>query len=131
MSQENVDIIRRFFEVWNTGDLDKAYEACHPDLVMRMEGNWPEPGPYFGREEVKRWDLQFRDTWASVTVEPISDFVHSADRVVARHALRGVGQGPTTHLEVTIIHTLRGGKIRETEFHWDHAEALEAIGLAE
>lgn len=131
MSQENVEIIREFFEAWNAGDLGKAYEAGHPDMVMRMEGNWPEPGPYFGREAVRRWDMQFRDTWESVVVEPITDFAHSADRVVARYALRGVGRGPTSELEVTIIHTMRGGKIREIEFHWDHAEALDAVGLAD
>jgi ketosteroid isomerase-like protein len=131
MGQENVEVVRRFFDAWNSGDLDKAYEACHPDMIMRMEGNWPEPGPYFGRDAVRRWDTEFRDTWDTVTTKPITQYLHTADRVVSRYALHGVGQGPASNIEVTMIHTLRQGKIREVEFHWDHDEALEAVGLSE
>lgn len=130
MSQENIEIVREFFSTWNAGDLDRAWERLHPDVVMRMEGDWPEPGPYFGREAVHLWDAQFRETWDEVTVQ-ITDIVHSADRVVGRYALRGIGKGPVTELEVSIIHTIRDGRIREIEFHWDHIEALRAVGLSE
>jgi len=53
MSQENVEIVREFIKAWNAGDLAKAYETSHADMIMRMEGNWPEPGPHFGRDAVK------------------------------------------------------------------------------
>ena len=34
-------------------------------------------------------------------------------------------------MEVTTIYSVRDGKVREVEFFWDHAEALEAAGLSE
>jgi ketosteroid isomerase-like protein len=34
-------------------------------------------------------------------------------------------------MELTALYSLRGGKIIYQEFFWDHAEALEAVGLSE
>jgi ketosteroid isomerase-like protein len=32
---------------------------------------------------------------------------------------------------VTVVNTVRKGKITNTAYFWDHAEALEAVGLSE
>ena len=34
-------------------------------------------------------------------------------------------------MEMTGVHTVRKGRILDHEFFWDHAEALEAVGLSE
>lgn len=44
---------------------------------------------------------------------------------------RGEGQGPESALEWTVILTVRKAKINSIEYFWDHAEALEAMGLSE
>jgi len=75
------------------------------------------------------WE-QLRETWDADTVEPIS-FIDGGDRVVVRMVWRGVGHGPDLNMEVTQVYTVRKGKIRTVEFFWDHAEALEAVGLSE
>jgi ketosteroid isomerase-like protein len=62
---------------------------------------------------------------------PVSDFVHAADRVAARFIWRGAGHGPEADLEMTVVWTVRKGKIIYQEAFWDHAEALEAAGLSE
>jgi len=41
------------------------------------------------------------------------------------------GYGPEANLEMTWVGTIRKGKIYGLEFFWNHAEALEAVGLAE
>ena len=46
MSQENVEIVRRGFEVWNAGDMDSFRELCDPGVIWRGPEGWPEPGPY-------------------------------------------------------------------------------------
>ncbi len=43
----------------------------------------------------------------------------------------GAGYGPGVDLEVTGVFPVRRGAIFGTEFFWDHAEAIEAVGLAE
>ena len=101
MSQENLEIVRRFYDALNAGEVNTVRDSLDPDAVMRPMKGWPEPGPYVGR-----------------------------DTIVA-YAWKTVGQGPPSNLEATAVHTLREGKIREIEFFGDHTEALEAAGLSE
>ena len=63
MSQENMEVVRRSFEAWNAGDMDAFRELYDPDAIMRMAEDWPEPGPYVGREAIMREFEQLRQTW--------------------------------------------------------------------
>jgi ketosteroid isomerase-like protein len=129
MSQENVEIVRALFEAWNVGDMDAWASFLAPDVISRVPQDWPEPGPYAGREAVLRQAQQNRETWDADAAEPIGDFIHAADRVVVRFVWHGRGHGPASNIEVTCVHTVRKGKIIAFEFFWDHAEALEAVGV--
>jgi ketosteroid isomerase-like protein len=130
MSQENVGIVRASLDAWNRGDMEAFAEAYDPDVVMRTAEQWPEPGPYLGREAFMRWQRQLRETWETAVVEAIV-LVDAGDSVVARQRLHGTGHGPETNLEATSIITLRKGKVIMVEWFWDYAEALEAVGLSE
>ncbi|MEZ5156432.1 MAG: nuclear transport factor 2 family protein [Solirubrobacterales bacterium] len=131
MSEENVEVVRAAYESWNKGDMDAFRELFHPDVVARPPEGWPEPGPFVGREALMREWHQLRTTWDADTVEPISDFVGAADRVLVRQVWRGIGQGPQANIETTNVFTLRDCRVIHLEFFWDHAEALEAAGLSE
>ena len=131
MSQENVEVVRRVFEAWNAGDMDAVRDLHDPEVIMRSAKEWPEPGPYVGREAVMREFEQLRETWDADALEPIRDFVDAGDRVLVRFAWHGVGQGPEANVEMTYVATVRKGKIFNIEYFLDHAEALEAVGLPE
>jgi ketosteroid isomerase-like protein len=131
MSQENLEIVRRFYDALNAGDVNTVRDSLDPDAVMRPMKGWPEPGPYVGRDTIVAYIAQLRDTWVADFLEPRSDYVRASDRVIARYAWKTVGHGPPSNLEATAVHTLREGKIREIEFFGDHTEALEAVGLSE
>jgi uncharacterized protein len=131
MSQENVEVVRGVFEAWNAGDMDAVRELFDPDVMWRVAEGWPEPGPFVGREAVIRFLEQLRDTWDADTVEPIGDFIDAADRVVVRYIWRGAGHGPEANMEFTGVLTVRRGRVVFVEFFWDHAEALETLGLSE
>jgi ketosteroid isomerase-like protein len=131
MSQENVEIVRAGFDAWNTGDADALRELHDSDVVLRPPTGWPEPGPYFGREAVMRQFEQLRETWDTDAAEPIGDFIDVGDRVAVRFIWRGAGHGPESNIELTTIQTVRNRKILSVDYYWDHAEALEAVGLSE
>jgi uncharacterized protein len=131
MSEENVEIVRRGFEAWNRGDMDALRELCDPGIVWRPAEGWPEPGPYVGREVVMRQLDQIRETWDTDSFELISDFIDVGDRVAVRFIWRGTGYGPGMNLELTGVYTLRKRRCVSQEFFWDHAEALETLGLSE
>jgi ketosteroid isomerase-like protein len=126
-----VEVVRSNFEVWNAGRMDAWSELLCPDIIMRNPEGWPEPGPQVGRDSVMRWVEQLRETFDADVLEPISECIDAADRVVVRFIWRGAGHGPESNIEVTGVYTVRKGRIFALEFFWDHAEALEALGLSE
>ena len=129
MSQENVEVVKAAFDAWNAGDMDRLRDIYDPNIVLHMLRDWPEPGPYVGREAVMRQWEQIRETWDADFVEPIS-FVDVGDRVVVRQIWR-LGRGPDANIDLTIICTFRQGRVTSLEYFRDHAEALKAVGLEE
>jgi hypothetical protein len=79
---------------------------------------------------MREWE-QLRETFDGDALNPISDFIDAAGRVVVRFIWRGAGRGPEANLEMTGVYTTRKGKLFFVEFFWDHGEALEAVGLSE
>ena len=131
MSEENVAVLRAYGQAWNSGEIDAFREMHDPDVILKTATNWPEPGPYIGREAVIGFYQQARETFDVDAVELTGDLAHGADRVVARWIWHGQGHGPESSMEFTAIYTIRNGKVREVEFFWDHDDALEAAGLSE
>ena len=131
MSQENVEINQATFKAWNAGDMDALHDLYAPDIIMRTPEGWPEPGPFVGREAVMRQWEQQRETFDADTGEWISDFIDTADRGAVRVIWRGAGSGPAANLEMTDLFTVRKGRIFGLECFWDHAEALEVLGLSD
>jgi ketosteroid isomerase-like protein len=130
MSRANVELVRAAFEAWNEGDMDAFRELYDPGAIVGAPDGWPEPGPFVGREAVMRQFEQMRETWDADAVEPISEFIDAADRVVVRFIWRSRGRGPDSNMELTGVYSVRKGRIFRAEFFWDHAEALKAVGPA-
>jgi ketosteroid isomerase-like protein len=131
MSEENVDVVKALVAAWNTGSRDALRDLYDPDVIVRAPDGWPEPGPFVGREAVMRQWEQQREIWDAEALEPIGDYIHTGDRVAVRFIWHAAGHGPEAGFEMTSIHTVRKEKIVLQEFFWDHADALEAIGLSE
>ena len=131
MSQENVKVVRALFEAWNAGDMEKYKTLLHPSIIVHAPPDWPEPGPFVGRETVMAQFAWQRDTLDFDVTELVSDFIDAADRVVVRFRWGGTGRGPDVTIELTGVYTVRKGKNASQEFFWDHAEALATLGLSE
>ncbi|MDX6617172.1 MAG: SnoaL-like polyketide cyclase [Solirubrobacterales bacterium] len=131
MSEENIEVLRAASQAWNAGDMDAFRELHDPDVILRPAKDWPEPGPYTGREAVMGFYRQLRETFDIDTVDLTDDVSHGADRVVIRWIWHAQGQGPESNMEGTTVYSVRNGKVRDIEYFWDHGEALEAAGLSE
>ena len=131
MSEENVEVVRRSIEVWNARDMDAWSEILAPNVTWRVMPDWPEQGPFIGRDAVFLQARQLRESWDSDAVVPVSDYIDAGDQVVLRFIWRGVGRGPESNMEMTCIYTVREDTITAFEYFWDHAEALKAVGLTE
>jgi ketosteroid isomerase-like protein len=131
MTKENVEVVQAGIEAWNAEDMDALRHLYLPAAIVRYPEGWPEPGPFVGREAVMRQFEQTREAWDTDFWEQIGDFVDVGDRVVVRLIWHGLGHGPESRIEATFVITLRKGRILRVEGFWDHAEALETLGLSE
>ena len=56
VSKQDVDVVRRALDAWNSGDLDRGLEVLHPDgEVDWSESRGLERGIYRGRKQVRRF----------------------------------------------------------------------------
>jgi ketosteroid isomerase-like protein len=131
MSQENVEIVRTAFEAWNAGDMEALRELVDPDVFMRSPQNWPEAGPFVGRDAVMRGWEQLRETFDTDWQELTGDILDIGDRAVVRTVWHGVGHGPEMKHASTVVFLVRNRRILHIEFFSDHRQALKAVGLAE
>jgi ketosteroid isomerase-like protein len=131
MSQANVDLVRRWNDAWNAGDMDAWSELLAPNVIWRVMPDWPEQGPFIGRDAVLLQIRQLRESWDSDEVVPVGDLIDAGEQVVLRFIWRGVGRGPESNMEMTCIYTVREDTIIGFEYFWNHAEALKAAGLEE
>ena len=131
MSEESIEVVRTYLRVWNAGDMEGVRELYAPDTVMEVPTDWPESGPFVGRDAVMRQLNQARAAFDSDSVEFLTDPVAVGDRVVVRTGWHGIGRGPQSDMEWTVVSTIRDGLLVNVQYIWDHAEALEAVGLRE
>ena len=130
MSQENVEIVRRSWEleVSERHDRAKALETFDPDVVW----NPVEEGPSYGLDAYmdyyRRWEAPWEDL--ETTAE---EFIDARDRVVVTLYFRGRGRGSGVEVETRFyeVYTLRDGKIVRVDEFTEREDALEAAGLSE
>ena len=136
MSEENVELVRRAFDVFNRGGVD----ACVSEGVWSPEIVWdvtpsgiPGLGAYRGHLEVKRF---FEDDWFSAfpfeewEVE-LEEVIDAGDRMISmsRQHGRGASSGAVAELELAQVATVRDGQIVRIDNYLDREKALEAVGL--
>jgi ketosteroid isomerase-like protein len=129
--EENLALARRVVERWNAGDLDGYVELHHDDVVMVTTPEWPEQGPWKGREQLRARAEEWRGAWERIAVS-LEDTRAKGDTVVIRGSwrTRGRASGAAPSLDFSLVLTSRDGKIERAEFFREHEDALRAAGLA-
>src|SRR5215217_3928310 len=128
MSQENVEVVRSWFDRWNAGDREAFDDEIHADaeLVTSFLG-----GPQHGPEAVRRWFREIEEQFDEWTVMA-DEWSDAGDLVAAvgRVRLRGRGSGVAFDAPVGWLFEIRGGKLwRLQTFLEDPRSAFEAVGL--
>ena len=132
MSQENVELIERFFKLYNRREIDAWVGMMAPDLEWHVDPEDPDTTIHHGQEAVKRYGL----AWAEMmdaTIEVREIFEASDDQAVAwiRIESRGGLSGAQAGQNYAFIFKLRDGLVVRVQETQDKREALEAVGLSE
>ena len=134
MSQENVEIVRRWWDGFNEDGMPPL-ALCDEEIQIRNPPDLPVSGLFEGHDGVRRWrDQTFEivDT-ARVEADDIVD-VHG-DGTTVLMLLRVTGTASHTGIEIdyewAAIWTMRDGKLLRAQGYLNRADALEAAGLSE
>jgi ketosteroid isomerase-like protein len=135
MSQENVEIVRRFLDAYNRRDREAVATLLHPEVEWRTMA-----GPILGVEAVSgRADAL--DFIFERIPEGVENFRSTADRIselpdgrlltMGRYEGRGVASGVPIDVSNAAIWRFEAAMIIFFEDFGSEAEALEAVGLRE
>ncbi|CAN5728669.1 ester cyclase [soil metagenome] len=138
-AEENKEVVRRFWGVWEEGNIGLVDELLAPDYVNHSPGM---PGQPAGPDGVKAIVSMFRSGMPDLKVV-IDDMIAEGDKVAVRYTIEGTHEGdlfgvpPTGHrvsIESFTVERVSDGRIRE---HWrvtdtlDMMQQLEAIPTPE
>src|SRR5438034_4136917 len=94
MSQENVEVVRRFYRAWNRCEEETQTEAFVPEIEFRTAGLASPVGldaVYYGHAGLRKFTQEFREPWEQLFVDP-ERIIEHGEQVVALLRLRGKGR---------------------------------------
>jgi ketosteroid isomerase-like protein len=124
MSEDNVELVRRIYELW--GRRESVREFLADDIEYVNPSYAVEPGTRRGPES---FNLVL-ETYEDFEVE-VDRLIDAGDDVVVLSQFRASGSGSGVALagEMGYVWTLKDGKAVRFQWFMSHQEALDAAGL--
>ncbi len=133
MSRENVEIVRRGFEVFNSGDIERILAFVHTDFKAVVPPELStEPDSYRGHDGIRRYFHSFQEAMDEIRFQP-ERFWDAGQSVVTVVRITAKGRQTAIPVEQHIaqVWTIRDGKPVEIRSYACLSEALNAVGLEE
>jgi ketosteroid isomerase-like protein len=132
MSQENVEAVRRAYEVaYPERTVENVLDAVDENFVWHQRSEWPGRSLYRMEDMPQLWaDLD--DTYTEFSLVP-EEFAPMGEYVVVTVRNSARMRASDARIEATLYHVwhVRDGKAREAWTYSTRAEALRAVGLHE
>ncbi len=128
-AEENKAVVRRFWGVWEEGNIGLVDELVAPDYVNHSPGIPDQPE---GPEGIKAVVSMFRGGMPDLRVV-IDDMIAEGDKVAVRYTIEGTHEGdlfgvsPTGRrlsIQSFTVERVSDGKIRE---HWRVTDTLDMM----
>jgi ketosteroid isomerase-like protein len=130
MSDANVEVVRRLFELYASEGVEAALEMLDEQLVIVIPPELSaEPDSYHGHEGALRYFAGFDGMLEEIRYEALELFPEG-EHVLARIRLggRGVSSGLEVDLEAFVVHTVAGGKVTRIVPYADLESARQSLG---
>jgi ketosteroid isomerase-like protein len=128
---------QRALEAYNRRDLDAVVIGCHPEFEWHPDRRWVEAGlmesSYCGLEGYRRYVAATAEVFGGeVYVQPV-ELIDLGTRfvVLAEAPMRAQASGVPLTEPWALVATVENGQVISYHEYFDHAEALEAVGLSE
>jgi steroid delta-isomerase-like uncharacterized protein len=137
--QENIHIVRRWYDNFNNHKLDLNDAIESPDLRVEASGS---PG-VMNRDQATAYNRQFLDAFPDLHFD-LKDIVAQGDRVAVNWVARGTHKAPLTYASTgfslpptnrmatvpgSSFFEIRNNKIVHSTGHWDQLSLLTQLGV--
>jgi ketosteroid isomerase-like protein len=129
VSESNVEVVRRLFELYASGGMEAALEVLDEQLVIVIPPEMSaEPDSYHGHEGARRYFAGFDGMLEDVRYEAL-DLIPEGEHVLVRARLagRGASSGLEVDLESIVVHSVEGGKVTRIEPYTDLESARKSL----
>jgi ketosteroid isomerase-like protein len=131
MSQENVEIVRRWYDAFNRGDIDAVIALLAPGFEFDTTRSLFLNRGIFGPDLVRTWMAEWREHWASSRYEA-DEYIEAGEHVVTPFTNRLLGRdGIELQAVGVFVWTIRDQAVARLCLYQERDEALEAVGLSE
>jgi ketosteroid isomerase-like protein len=139
VSEENVTLVRRNYDVINSIDLSgdgfvdpeevapDLWANLAPDFELHGRPDVPDTTIYRGREASKEFWRMLQEVWSELRWEP-REIIDLGDAVVVETRITAIGRGSDVRIEAdeTDVFWFREGQLVRVQAFPTKAEALEA-----
>jgi len=132
MSSENVEVARRAYETFNTGDISGWLALHSADAELHDLAVLPGAAVHRGHAELQTWAEQMIETAEDLRFEP-QRIIDAGEFVLVHVRRTGKGRGSGAPGEISFFHVAEfgDGKIRRLRSYLTEDDALEAVGRRE
>jgi len=132
MSQENVEIARRWVGAYNRRDFDGLIGLTDPGVVLDNSNAAFDGAVYRGHDGVREWFSWVQGMWKRQQIDPQEFIRVGEDQIIVHVRLISVGRDDVeTVARGAAVTTVREEKIAQMKTFQSKAAALEAVGLSE
>jgi ketosteroid isomerase-like protein len=124
-------------EAYNRRDLDAVAVGWHPEFEYHTGREWAQSGLvepcYRGLEEYRKYVATTSEVWGPDNhIAPV-ELIDLGERIVllANVPMRAQASGVALTEAFALVATLKDGRMIRQQEYYNHAEALEAVGLSE
>jgi ketosteroid isomerase-like protein len=130
MSRENVELVRRGYAAWDSGDLTAMLGILAENVVTRRVAPLPEPTTFHGREGMLELIVDWLEGFDEFAMHD-EEYIDAGEQVVVR--IRQVARGYRSRVPVEatfwFVHAIEDGKVARLDLYAAREDALEAAGI--
>jgi ketosteroid isomerase-like protein len=133
MPTEHEQIVQRGFAAFETADMDQFTADWHPDVVWDLthHESWSgDADRYVGHGEILAAFGKYLSGVQTqrLDIHELRELPDGRVLVLYTEWRREPGQAEPVAVEMGIIHTIEGGKVRHMQVHTGHASARRSAG---
>jgi ketosteroid isomerase-like protein len=130
MSEEQIELVQRAFELWNQGDREVREDWIDPDLELhsKLLG-----GVLRGADGLRNWFLEIDQQFGEWQLKVDEIRQVEPDRLLVLGAIHLRGRGSEVEFDQPMAWLLdfRDGRVARMQMFTERLEALQAAGLSQ